>query len=300
MNFSPKTLINLIIGDPVEHSLSPKLQNYLYQKLDKSEKYVFLASRVNNNFLSQAVAGCRALNVNGLAVTIPHKSEIIPLLDHVDPIAAQIGAVNTVVNRSGLLQGYNTDYLGVLIPLLKAYQKFDYPENEILDFFAGKQISFDWLDFKILPKLQTQPFLKGKKVALIGAGGAARSVCFAVLKSAAELTIFNRTLQKGENLAIEFGKVFSTKIGFESLESLNLLKNFDIIINTASNELSGKQSLINQAHLSGKQIIFDTVYKPGGTELIKLAKGQQNILIYGQQMLFWQGVYQCKLHLGID
>lgn len=300
MNYSAKTLINLIIGDPVSHSLSPKLHNFLYQKLGLSENYVFLASGVSKVFLPQAISGARALGVNGLAVTIPHKSEIIGLLDEVDFVAQKIGAVNTVVNKDGLLKGYNTDYYGVLVPLLRVQQMLDYPVQEILDVFTDRCPCLNWLDFRKLPPINPKLFLKDKKIALIGAGGAARSVCFGILEAGGKLAIFNRTLAKAENLASEFAQKFNTTVAYQGLEDLNLLKNFDIVINTASNELADKQTLINKSHINNNQIIFDTVYKPGGTELTNLAINLGAKVIYGQEMLFWQGVFQCKYHLGID
>jgi shikimate dehydrogenase len=300
MSYSPQTLINLIIGDPVEHSLSPKLQNYFYQKLHAADKYVFLASRVGKIFLPQAVAACNALGINGLAITIPHKISILKLLDKIDPIAEQIGAVNTVVNHHGVLIGYNTDYLGVLIPLLKIYQKLNYPVGEIQNFFADKQANFDWLDIRKLPIINPGLFLKGKKVAVIGAGGAGRGASYAVLKSGAELTIFNRTLDNAESLSAEFSQRFNTNVSFRSLENLNLLYDFDIIINTASNELTDNQILITKSDINSNQVIFDTIYKPEGTDLSRIALEEGAKVIYGQEMLFWQGVYQCKHHLGID
>ena len=107
---SGKTKICALIGDPVEHTMSPAMHNAAYKKLGLD--YVYIPFRVSPEQLPQAVAGLRALNVRGFNITIPHKVNIIPLLDSLDPLAEKIGAVNTVVNTDGELRGYNTDAEG--------------------------------------------------------------------------------------------------------------------------------------------------------------------------------------------
>ena len=113
---SGKTKICALIGDPVEHTMSPAMHNAAFKKLGLD--YLYIPFRVKPEQLPQAVAGLRALNVRGFNVTIPHKVAVIPLLDSLDPLAEKIGAVNTVVNENGELRGYNTDAEGFLRALM--------------------------------------------------------------------------------------------------------------------------------------------------------------------------------------
>src|SRR4030043_301283 len=109
---SGKTKICALIGDPVEHTMSPAMHNTAFQKMGLD--YLYVSFRVKPEHLPQAVAGLKALNIAGFNVTIPHKVAVIPLLDSLDPLAEKIGAVNTVVNNNGILRGYNTDAEGFL------------------------------------------------------------------------------------------------------------------------------------------------------------------------------------------
>lgn len=174
MRISAKSKVCLIIGDPVEHSLSPLMHNKAYEALGIDDKFVFVAGRVLRENLKPAVEGFRAFNFRGLTVTIPHKIEIMKYLDELDESAEKIGAVNTVVNQGGRLVGYNTDYLGVLLPL----------EKEI--------------------------DIKGKKAVVFGAGGAAKSTVYALCLKGAKVLILNRTVEKAKELAEEFGCDFGS------------------------------------------------------------------------------------------
>ncbi len=174
MNITARTKICMIIGDPVEHSLSPQMHNAGYEALQIDDQFVYLASRVNVNDIADFIKGIRAMHIRGISCTIPHKIAVIPYLDKIDAVAKKIGAVNTIVNDEGKLIGYNTDWLGILVPL-------------------EKHIT-----------------LQNKTVALIGAGGAARAAAFAVTKKGAKLAIYNRTIKKAKELAKEFnGEAYS-------------------------------------------------------------------------------------------
>ncbi len=158
-----------IIGDPISHSLSPSMHNTAFREL--KIKAVYGAFEVKRENLKEAVEGIRALNIKGISVTIPHKSSIFEFLDEVDPIALEIGAVNTVINKDGKLKGYNTDWIGVL----KAF------ENRRID-------------------------IKERKVVIIGAGGASRAIIYAMKKGGAkEIEVYNRTLEKAQKLGEDFG-----------------------------------------------------------------------------------------------
>ena len=113
---SGKTRICGVIGDPIEHTMSPVMHNAAFKELGID--YVYVAFRVRKEELGKAVAGMRALNIRGLNVTIPHKVAIIPFLDELDPLAAKIGAVNTIANDDGVFRGYNNDATGFLQALM--------------------------------------------------------------------------------------------------------------------------------------------------------------------------------------
>ncbi|HEX9975695.1 MAG TPA: shikimate dehydrogenase, partial [Dehalococcoidales bacterium] len=114
---SGKTRICGLIGDPVEHSMSPAMQNAAFRKLELD--YIYVPFRVKSTELGQAIAGMRALNIRGLNVTAPHKVAVVQFLDELDHLAEKIGAVNTIVNDDGVLTGYNTDATGFLQALLE-------------------------------------------------------------------------------------------------------------------------------------------------------------------------------------
>jgi shikimate dehydrogenase len=152
---SGKTTICGVIGDPVEHTMSPAMHNAAYRTLGLD--FVYLPFHVRPRDLPQAISGMKALNIRGLNVTIPHKTSVIALIDKVDELAAKIGAVNTIANDKGKLIGYNTDAQGFMEAL--------------------NQHDVDPAD---------------KKVLLLGAGGAARAIAFILVETQAEITILNR------------------------------------------------------------------------------------------------------------
>lgn len=256
MNITAATKICLIIGDPVEHSLSPQMHNAGYAALSIDDKFVFAASRVKIENLKEFIAGVRAMGIRGVSCTIPHKIDIMPYLDEIDPIAKTIGAVNTIVNDNGLLKGYNTDWQGIIEPLKK-----------IID-------------------------LQNKKVALLGAGGAARAAVYALTKAGAQVVIFNRTAAKAQALAKEF------RCETQELADIGEIKNADIIINATPVGLYPKINTtpLAKKFITKKQIIFDTVYTPYETRLLKEAKQQGAKVIHGAEMLLEQAAAQFALY----
>ncbi len=157
-----------VIGSPIVHSLSPAMHNAAFAAIGRNAVYLaFEANDVNG-----CVQGMKGLGINGLSVTIPHKTSILPLLDEVDEMAQQIGAVNTIVNADGRLSGYNTDAFGAL----KA--------------------------------LEEKTALSGKTCLLIGAGGAARAIGFVLKEQDTEIIIVNRSETRGLQLAQRLGGEF--------------------------------------------------------------------------------------------
>jgi len=154
-----------IIGNPVAHSLSPAMHNAAFQALGLNKVYVaFPVADV-----AGAMTGLRALGVKGASVTIPHKQAVIPFLDAIDPVAARIGAVNTLVVEEGIIRGLNTDWVGANRALAEA-----------------------------LP-------LAGKTILVLGAGGSARAIGFGLLEEGARVLLASRTPEKGRKLASELG-----------------------------------------------------------------------------------------------
>lgn len=168
MNITAKTEICMVIGDPIEHSLSPQMHNAGYAALHIDDRYVFVASHVKIHDIENFINGVRSMHIRGVSCTIPHKIAVMPYLDTITDVAKKIGAVNTIVNKNDKLTGYNTDWLGILDPLEK------------------------FID------------VNKKNVALLGAGGAARAAAYAVTSKGAKLKIYNRTRENAEKLANEF------------------------------------------------------------------------------------------------
>jgi shikimate dehydrogenase len=189
MKITAKTKINMVIGDPVEHSLSPQIHNAGYNALHIDDQFVYVACHVDVKNIENFVQGIKAMGINGVSCTIPHKIAIMPYLDQIENIARKIGAVNTIVNENGKLYGYNTDWLGVLLPIEK-----------LID-------------------------LQNKTVAIIGAGGAARAACYAVTSKGAQLTIYNRTHEKAKELAKEFAGDAYALEQIENIETADIIIN---------------------------------------------------------------------------
>ncbi len=178
MKIDGATLVHGIIGKPVAHSLSPAMHNSAFAALGMNRVYV--AFEVSD--LPRAVAGIRGLGLAGLSVTIPHKEAIIPHLDEVEPVAAAIGAVNTVVCRGGRLVGHNTDWTGANRALAREME------------------------------------LAGSRVVLIGAGGAARAIGFGLIEAGAGVVVANRGRERGEALARDLGCGF---VPLEEMEDVS-------------------------------------------------------------------------------
>jgi shikimate dehydrogenase len=161
------TKICCLIGDPVEHSLSPLIHNAGYQALGIN--YAYLSFRVSD--IKRAIEGIRGLGIRGASVTIPHKTSAIKYIDKIDPLAEKTGAINTIVNDDGVLTGYNTDGDGAL---------------------------------QALGEMTT---LKGKKAVLIGSGGGALAIAFGLKARGVKLVVLNRTEAKAKELAKQVNAV---------------------------------------------------------------------------------------------
>jgi len=257
MSISGKTKVCGIIGDPIEHTMSPVMHNAAFKKLGLD--FVYLPFRVKKEELSRAVDGVRALNIKGLNVTIPHKVAIIPFLDKLDLLAEKIGAVNTIVNDEGVLTGYNTDATGFLQALLEQGVE---PE--------------------------------GKNIVILGAGGASRAISFILAERGAHLVILNRQPARAEELAQRITQVFEKEITALTLNEENLAKvlaRADILVNTTSVGMVPDidETPVPVGLLKPGLIVFDIVYNPVQTRLLKEAEAAGAKTINGLDMLVWQG-----------
>jgi shikimate dehydrogenase len=250
MNINTETGIYGVFGNPVAHSLSPVMHNRAFASCDLNN--VYLAFHVTD--IKTAIQGIRALNIRGVSITIPHKIRVMEYLDEIDRNALKIGAVNTIVNRKGKLYGYNSDGIGAL----KALR-------------------------------QTTP-IKNRRIALIGAGGAARAIADAVTTARAHLTILNRTPSKGKALAKDFNARFLplTEIYREK---------FDILINTTPLGMTPDihRMPVPADILSSEMIVMDIVYHPLQTKLLLEAEKKGCQTVDGLAMFVYQGAVQFEL-----
>lgn len=254
-----QTKICLIIGDPVSHSLSPLMHNIAYEAVGLGEQFVYLASNVPVTRMKEVISSVRALGIVGLTCTVPHKIAVMPYLDEIDATAKKIGAVNSVVQKDGVLKGYNTDWIGAIAPLKKRTK------------------------------------LNGKKVLVLGAGGAARAVVYGLLRERSQVTVVNRTREKAHALAEEFGCAYATDVNG------GLIASQDIIINTTSVGMHPNEHAtpINGEGLHSGQILMDIVYAPYETAFLTLGKKAGARIIHGTEMLLYQGTAQFELYTGI-
>jgi shikimate dehydrogenase len=263
-----KTSVFGIIGDPVEHSLSPGMHNAAFKELGLDNIYV--PFHVKAGELENAINGAHALGIKGLNVTIPHKTEVIKYLDYLDIAAGLIGAVNTIEFGENGAVGHNTDGIG-----------------------AVRAIS------EVIP-------LKNKKIMILGAGGAARAISFQILLSGAKnLVISNRTIDKASELRDDLVEkldpdVKVTDLGFNLEEEL---KDTDILINTTPIGMYpniSQQPLVTANMMHPGLIVNDIVYNPLKTGLIVEAEKVGAKTISGVKMLIYQGIESFKIWTGIE
>ncbi len=241
-----------VIGDPIDHSMSPNIHSAAFRELGMDCAYI--AYRIPRDELEEGLEGLKRIKVDGFNVTIPHKIEMMRHLDRVDESCSLIGAVNTVTNRDGLLKGYNTDMDGFLDPLK-----------------------------------ERRPDIGGSSVLLLGAGGAARALVTAFAREgAAGITIANRTVQKAAGLA-EFAQRMHLKSRAVGIDSIgDSAKDYDIIVNATAAGLRGEPSPISLKGISADTIVYDIVYSPMNTDFIRKAKEEKAVIIFGYEMLLGQ------------
>ena len=252
-----------VIGDPIDHSLSPNIHSAAFRELNLDCSYI--AYRIPKGELEEGVEGLKKIKIDGFNVTIPHKVEMMKFLDKMDESCSIIGAVNTVTNDNGVLKGYNTDMDGFLDP------------------FHKKELQ-----------------IQDKKILLLGAGGAARAIVAAFAKeNAKQITIANRTLEKANNLA-QFSKTIGLDANGVDISSLDNLEEYDIIVNATSVGLKNESSPISFDSIKPSTIVYDIVYMPMNTDFLKTAKEKGATIIYGYEMLLGQAVRAFEIWHGVE
>ncbi|NVM17873.1 MAG: shikimate dehydrogenase [Candidatus Lokiarchaeota archaeon] len=246
-----------VIGHPIEHSMSPVMHNAALKEL--SLDYIYLAFDVPPEDLEKAMLGFKKHDMKGINVTIPHKETIMQYLDQIDPLAENIGAVNTVKNLNGILIGKNTDAFGA--------------KKALID--AGYNI-------------------KGKKVVILGAGGAARAISFALSDEIDEIFICNRTKKRAIELAKDLkDKMKITATGKDlSKETLKSLTNdVDILINTTPIGMypDVKKTPLSKEILMEHLFVYDIIYNPLKTQFLKDASEIGCRTLNGIDMFINQG-----------
>lgn len=264
MTIDGKTKTCGLIGNPVEHTMSPAIHNTLAELMGHNLVYVpFLVEQGN---LEKAIAGAHALSIHGLNVTVPYKSEVLATLVDIDPLAKQIGAVNTLVKTEGGYKGYNTDMEGLYRALLSEGIK-----------------------------------IEGEPVIILGAGGAARAVAFLCAHYGADkIYLLNRTVEKGISIQQEVNEAFSKDLvevlplsDYEKLPRKKMLAIQATSVGLAPN--------VNQVVIEDKGFYervhtgYDLIYRPANTRFMQLCKEHGAKAYHGLKMLLYQGIIAYEL-----
>ncbi|MDD6286443.1 shikimate dehydrogenase [Candidatus Methanosphaera massiliense] len=261
-----KTLITGVIGHPIEHSFSPPMHNNAYKLMNMDYKYVPFHVQPEN--IEHVIIAAKTLNIQGLNVTIPYKTEIIPYLDQIDETARKINAVNTISFKDGIAKGYNTDGMGA-VKSIKEYTS-----------------------------------LKDKNVLVIGAGGASKAITFTLINEDINtLTIANRSKDNASKLISNLrNQTNFMNISYQDIKDTNeIISEMDIIINTTPIGMYPNHNVeppIEVNNIVAEQTVMDIIYNPLETELLKQAKLRGAQTIPGTKMLINQGITAFEIFTG--
>lgn len=268
--FNHTTQVIGVLGHPIKHSFSPLMHNLSFDLLELD--YIYLPFDVPAANLKDSMKGIRALGIKGFNVTLPLKEKIIEHIDELSEEASIIGAVNTVVNDNGTLHGYNTDVNGIAVSLKNQRKKF-----------------------------------AGKEAAVIGGGGAARSVIYSLIRNfkVEKINLINRTVQKAESLR----DYFESKTHYDNFtihelvppDVVEVINGSDLVVNASSigmfPEIDDTPTSIEQS-FKKDQVVFDVVYNPVKTKFLKIAESAGATIVSGLDMFVEQGKKSFELWTG--
>jgi shikimate dehydrogenase len=260
-----------IIGKNIENSLSPLIHNQIILK--HSLNFCYLPFQVTETNLAKTIQGIKTLDIRGVNITFPYKEKVIEFLDELEESARRIGAVNTIVNNKGALTGYNTDVIG----FKKSLQK------------DGRFV------------------IKEKKAVILGAGGAARAVVYALLEEGIEeICIFNRTLEKAKKIKQDLSSFFlKSRISVFPLEKEGLkdkIEKAHLLVNTTSIGMAPRVDntpLLDEKLFHPDLLVYDLIYHPAKTLFLRQAERAGANVINGLPMLVYQGIESFYLWAGL-
>ena len=267
MKIDGHTRLAAVVAKPIKHSISPFIHNTAFERT--AVNGVYLALEIGSEDLEATVANIRRYNMFGINLSMPYKQEVIQYLDELTPSARLIGAVNTVVNKNGTLIGYNTDGKGF---------------------------------FKSLPSFAIQ----GKKMTILGAGGAATAIIAqAALDQAEEIFVFTRQTSYANTVSkmVAISRQAKSRIQVLNLEDLATLQEkinqSDLLINGTSVGMDGESlPLVESIQLPAKILVADVIYKPFETPFLKWARSQKVEAVNGLGMLLYQAAEAFELWTG--
>lgn len=240
-----------VIGDPIEHSMSPNIHNAAFRELGMESTYI--AYRIQADQLEEGVESLKKTGIAGFNVTIPHKVSIMKMLDRTDQNCSLVGAANTVTIENGTLKGYNTDMDGFLAPIIR----------------QGMQI-------------------RDSSVLLLGAGGAARAIVAGLAREgAARITVANRTMQRARDLCT-FAKRLGVEADAVQLGPGTDPAGYKFIINSTSIGMGNRDTPMDTGRISPDSVAYDIVYTPVSTAFLEGAKRRGAATIFGYEMLLGQ------------
>ncbi len=268
MNINALTRVVGLIGYPIDYTLSPAMHNAAFKELNLN--FVYLPFKVKLENLKLAIRGLLALNIVGVNVTIPYKELVMKDLHDFSQEASMIGAVNTICVHEGKFIGDNTDGKGFVTSLIG--------------------------EMNIDPS--------GKKIVILGAGGTARAIGFSLAKLGIKrITFTDKDMVKAESLSSDikhhFHELWLDTVGLEDKEFEDYIKDCDILINvTPSGMHENDPLLINPDWLFSNQLVYDIIYNPPQTPLLKVAKAKGCKTQNGISMLIYQGALSFELWTG--
>lgn len=262
-----KTKLCCLLGNPVEHSISPLIHNTLAEKLNINLAYT--AFKVEADNIKAAIEGAEALGILGMNVTVPHKCAVIPYLDEIDDLADKIGAVNTIVTTENGYKGYNTDIIGL-----------------------GRQLCEEGI------------MIKGREVIILGAGGASKAITFlCAQEGAAKVYLLNRSVDKAAGLAKEVNRYFNDiVVPMELKDYYKLPKGKYPVIQTTS---VGLYPNVDNAPIEDDEFYdlveagVDIIFNPAETRFMQLCRKHGAPAYNGLKMLLYQGVAAFELWNGV-